>query len=54
VHPYSKTFYQIILRNTKIIDNFDKEIDYVDTMIKEREQLLKDTKEYKDSLTYKK
>ena len=54
VQPYNKTFYQIILRSKKIISNFDKEAEYVDAMIKEREQLLKDTKEYKDSLTYTK
>ena len=54
VYAYKKSFYQIILRNTIIIDNYNKELKYVDDMIKEREQLLKDTKEYKNSLIYKK
>ena len=54
VHAYNKSFYQVVLRNTIIIDNYEKEVEYVDVMIKEREQLLKDTKEYKNSLIYKK
>lgn len=54
VHAYNKSFYQIILRSTIIISNYNKELEYVEKMIKEREQLLKDTKEYKNSLIYKK
>ena len=54
VHAYDKSFYQIILRSTIIISNYNKELEYVEKMIKEREQLLKDTKEYKNSLIYKK
>lgn len=52
IQPYNKTFYQVVLRNPAIIENYKKEVDYVDEKIKEREQLLKDTKEYKESLTY--
>jgi hypothetical protein len=44
----------MVLRNPAIENNYNIERDYVDTKIKEREQLLKDTKEYKESLYYKK
>lgn len=54
VYPYNKSFYQMVLRNSAIENNYNIERDYVDEKIKEREQLLKDTKEYKESLYYKK
>lgn len=52
VQPYSKSFYQVVLRNEDIVRNYNLELEYVEDKIKEREQLLKDTKEYKDTLTY--
>lgn len=54
VHPYDFSFFQVVLRNEDIVKNYNLEMEYVDEKIKEREQILKDTKEYKDTLYYRK
>lgn len=54
IQPYDMSFYNVILRNSEITNNYNKEIWFVDDKIKERQQLLNDTIEYKSTLEYRK
>lgn len=52
VQPYDMSFYQVIMRNEAIIKNYNEEIWYVDDKIKERQDLLNNTIEYKNTLIF--
>lgn len=54
VKDYDFSFYQVILRNDDIVNNFNKEIGFVDDKIKERSELLKNTVEYRETLFFNK
>lgn len=52
IKEYKRERFQTILRNECIVKNFNLELSYVDDKIQEREKLLKDTKEYKDTIRF--
>lgn len=54
VQPYDMNFYQVILRNSSITKNYNQEIWYVDEKIKERQELLNNTIEYRNTLLFNK
>lgn len=49
---YPIEWYQIILRNTDIVANYNKEVSYVESKIEERTRYLKNTTEYRESIQY--
>ena len=49
---YPIEWYQIILRNTDIVSNYNKEVSYVESKIEERARDLKNTTEYRESIQY--
>ena len=52
IHPYKIDRFQKILRNTDIVSNYNKEVEYVEDMIEERANLLKITTEYRESMQH--
>lgn len=50
VQAYNLNWFQTILRNDDIVKIFNQELSFVNEKIKEREKILKDTKEYRDSI----
>ena len=52
IKPYEKSRFQVILRNDDIVKNYNKELNYVNEKLDERETLLKDTIDYKNSIYY--
>ena len=52
IHPYKINRFQSILRNTDIVANYNKEVEYVEDKIEERAKLLKTTTEYRESMQY--
>lgn len=52
IKEYHISRFQTVLRNEDIIRNYNKEMTYVKEKIEEREVLLRDTIDYKNSLKY--
>lgn len=53
IQPYDKGRYQVILRNDDIVKNYNSELKYVNEKLDERETLLRNTIDYKNSIYFK-
>ena len=52
IKTYEKSWFQVILRNDDIVKNYNKELKYVNEKLDERETILKNTIDYKNSIYY--
>ena len=52
IKDYPRSFYNIVLRDQTIIDNYNNELTVIKSRIEEYENLIKITKEYQECIRY--